>query len=95
MARKKEEGRALDFVRSVRSCELTGLGVLRDALRQTGSDGSGGGGAVAPSDVCHLDLAENELTGIEELRAFSRAMSLDVSHNPDAGNGRVYILLSG
>ena len=83
-----EEGLSISF----RSCELTGLGVLKDALRQTGADGAS---SVAPSDVRHLDLAENELTGIDELRAFSRAMSLDVSHNPDAGNGRVYILLSG
>ena len=73
--RWQEEGLSISF----RSCQLTGLAVLAEALKQTG--GSSGVGEVQPADVGHLDLGENELTTLGELKPFKRLLSLDISHN--------------
>lgn len=73
--RWQEEGLSISF----RSCQLTGLAVLAEALKQTA--GTNGAGEVQPADVGHLDLGENELTALGELKPFHRLLSLDISHN--------------
>ena len=75
--RWQEDGLSISF----RSCQLTGLSVLKQALQQATSNGGGSGSAVSPIDVGHLDLGENELTSLTELQPFQRLLSLDVSHN--------------
>jgi Leucine-rich repeat (LRR) protein len=69
--RWQEEGLSISF----RSCQLTGLSVLASALRSAGST------AVEPDYVGHLDLAENEISAIDEIAPFKRLLSLDISHN--------------
>lgn len=62
---------------SFRSCQLSTVSAVHGALRQAGTEGT----AVAPADVSHLDIAENELASLAELAPFSQLMSLDVAHN--------------
>ena len=71
--RWQEEGCSISF----RSCQLSSLSVLPNALRQAGEAGT----AVDPTDVAHLDLAENEVERVEELHVFTKLLSVDVSHN--------------
>ena len=62
---------------SFRACELTSVGVLPSTLKKvTAPDSSGD-----PSDVAHLDVAENELQDLGELGPFDGLLSLDASHN--------------
>ena len=66
--RWQEEGLSISF----RSCALSTAGGLPQALAQAGSK---------PADVGHLDLGENELSSLAELKPFGRLLSLDVAHN--------------
>ena len=71
--RWQDDGLSISF----RSCQLQGLVSLHDALAHAQS----GDGQVAPSDVMHLDVAENEVELTAGLQPFTQLLSLDLSHN--------------
>ena len=71
--RWQEEGLSISF----RACQLRGLSAITDALQQIASSSN----PVEPSDISHLDLAENELEEAEDLSQFSSLLSIDISHN--------------
>ena len=62
---------------SFRACELTSVGVLPSTLKKATAPDS----SADPSDVAHLDVAENELQDLGELGLFDGLLSLDASHN--------------
>ena len=71
--RWQDDGLSISF----RSCQLQGLVSLHDAL----ATAQNGGQPVVPSDVMHLDVAENEVELTAGLQPFTQLLSLDLSHN--------------
>ena len=71
--RWQDDGLSISF----RSCQLQGLVSLHDAL----ATAQNGGQPVVPSDVMHLDVAENEVEQTAGLQPFTQLLSLDLSHN--------------
>jgi len=73
-SRWQDHGLSISF----RACDLSTLGRVGEAMRTAAAPGES---AVAPRDVAHLDLAENELEDVDGLSAFSSLISLGLAHN--------------
>ena len=84
--RPAEDGVSVSF----RACQLQDLSSLQSALQLATQHGSH---LIAPQDVSHIDLAENELQETGDLKAYFRLLSLDISKNSVTEIGSLPITL--